>query len=153
MLAPAPRSDHTALQMTRSVAVVALLLGACGGAEAPEVPEAPAAEAGPVECRTVPSALASYDAIADGVAFSLEIRRDERGAWLPRAPLAMPMHHASMISWTDEQHLLDAHTSREPVLVFATGLGRLSMEHDEERNVFFATYGARVDRVCPAPTD
>jgi hypothetical protein len=33
-------------------------------------------------------------------------------------------------------------------LVVATGLGRVSMEHDEQRNTWFATYGARVERVC-----
>lgn len=145
--------------MRRSITLAALVLAACsggvttGGAAATSQPTETetAAEPVPEECRNAPPALTAYDAIADGVPFSLEIRRDERGAWLPRAPLRMPMHHASMIAWTDSEHLLDPHTSPEPLLVFATGLGRTSMEHDEEHDVFFATYGARVDRVCPTP--
>lgn len=150
--------------MTRGAWLLGLVLAACAGgpgvAERREPPprvDDGAREASPARvpeaCATRPAALSSYDAITDGVPFSLEIRRDDHGAWLPTSPLRMPMHHASMISWTDDTHLLDAHPSREPIVVIATGLGRVSIEHDETHNVFFATYGARVERVCPALVD
>jgi hypothetical protein len=94
-----------------------------------------------------PPALHSYDAIMHDVRFSLVLTRDARGVWTPADRLDMPLHHASMIAWTDDAQLL-ASAQVDRVLVVATGLGRVSLEHDEGRNTWFATYGARVERVC-----
>jgi hypothetical protein len=94
-----------------------------------------------------PPALRAYDAIAPDLRFSLVLTRDARGVWTPADRLDMPLHHASTIAWTDDAQLL-ASARVDRVLVVATGLGRVSLEHDERRNTWFATYGARVERVC-----
>jgi hypothetical protein len=95
----------------------------------------------------MPPVLESYDAIEQGRTFSLVIAQDERGVWHPARSLGMPHHHASSIEWR-ESALLDAHRGAR-VVVAATGLGRTSLEHDPGRHVWFATYAARIDRVCP----
>jgi len=136
--------------MSARLEIAALALVACGS-PTPSPPSSIAATpSSSLACASLPAALSSYDAITEGTPFSLTLLRDEHGAWLPAAPLAMPLHHASTIAWTDEAHLLDA--QRDPqVVVVATGLGRTSIEHDEARGVWFATYAARVDRLCPVP--
>ena len=131
----------------REVLVAVVLMTGCGSHEEPQR----AAASVPAECASVPTPLTAFDDIADGVPFSLEVRRDEHGAWLPLHPLHMPMHHASMITWADDSHLLEGNTTHDPVVFFATGRGAPNIEHDETRDVFFATYTARVDRVCPMP--
>ena len=130
--------------MRRFVMMSVLMLG-CGSHEEPQR----AAPSVPTECASVPTPLTAFDDIADGVPFSLEVRRDEHGAWLPIHPLHMPMHHASMINWADDAHVLEHVTTRDPVVFFATGRGAPNIDHDETRGVYFATYTARVDRVCP----
>lgn len=95
----------------------------------------------------LPPALTAYDAIIRDVKFSLVLTRDARGVWSPADRLDMPLRHASSIVWTDDaQQLASARVDR--VLVVAKGLGRISIEHDEQRNTWFVTYGARVERVC-----
>lgn len=102
----------------------------------------------PDECNgDRPPILTAYDAITPDVRFSLVLARDERGGWGPAERLSMPLHHASTITWTGVTHQL-ASAGVDRVLVVATGLGRLSLEHDQARNTWFATYGARVERVC-----
>jgi len=96
----------------------------------------------------VPLALTAYDDIVDGRAFSLELERSLSGAWAPVPPLRMPLHHASTIAWIGQQQLDAQATSR--VLVVATGIGTPQIEHDAARHTWFATYSARVDRVCAA---
>ena len=141
-----------------SLVVLALTLGCAGAAReaAPTPPASPprapeTASASPVDpaCGVLAPTLTSYDAIASDVVFSLEVAVDERGAWAPARPLDMPLHHASMIVWTDEEHRLDPRGGvRQRVI--ATGIGRLSIEQDEARHTWFATYGARVDHACPS---
>jgi hypothetical protein len=148
-------------------ALVAVLAQACGGMSNDTLTEAPRNERRdePPErasqhdehparqvphdplCDQLPPALASYDAITDGVAFSLTLARDARGAWAPAAHLAMPLHHASTIEW-ERRELLDAHSGVRATVI-ATGLGRSSIEHEVGRNTWFATYRARIERVCP----
>src|SRR5688500_6290235 len=74
-----------------------------------EPPPDPAPQPG-CEPSSFSPALAAYDAIVDGLRFSLELQRDERGAWSPAAQLRMPLHHASSIRW-ENRALLDAETS------------------------------------------
>jgi hypothetical protein len=93
-----------------------------------------------------PPPLARYDAITDGVAFSLALAEDARGVWGPVTPLGMPLHHASTIEWEGHE-LLDAHRGTR-VVVLATGRGRTALVHDPGRHTWFATYAARIDRVC-----
>jgi hypothetical protein len=75
------------------------------------------------------------------------VARSVSGSWMLADTLDMPMHHASMIAWTDDAQLL-ASAQVDRVLVVATGLGRVSLEHDQRRTMWFATYAARVERVC-----
>jgi hypothetical protein len=123
-------------------------LGCASSSATPPVPDTvPAADTS--ECDgDQPPALTAYDAITPDVRFSLVLTRDARGVWTPADQLDMPMHHASAIDWTDEAQLL-ASANVDRVLVVATGLGRVSITHDQRRNMWFATYGARVERVCP----
>ncbi len=96
----------------------------------------------------LPLALTAYDEIVDGRAFSLELERAPSGAWAPVPQLRMPLHHASTIVWIGQQQL-DAQAAPR-VLVVATGIGTPQIEHDAARHTWFATYSARVVRVCAA---
>ena len=94
--------------------------------------------------------LGDYSDVREGAAFSLVVRREPSGAWLPAEPLPMPMHHASMLWFEPHLDTLVTEADRaRPVLVLAMGLGRRSLEHDARRHTWFATYAARVERVCP----
>lgn len=94
--------------------------------------------------------LTDYSEITDGRRFSLEMRREPGGAWVPIAQLRMPMHHASTIVFEPSLDTLVADAgAAQTWLVLATGLGRRSLEHDPRRHAWFATYAARPERVCP----
>jgi hypothetical protein len=95
--------------------------------------------------------LEDYSEVREGAAFSLLVRRETSGAWVPVQPLRMPMHHASALVFEPPLDSLVPEPRRaQPVLVIATGLGRRSLEHDPRRRAWFATYAARVERACPA---
>jgi hypothetical protein len=106
------------------------------------------AAAPPSACQAVPPALASYDAITAGQPFSLQLERGTDTTWQPREQLKMPLHHASQLAWVDTT-ALDAQRD-DVVTVVAMGLGRTSLEHDPDRNTWFASYAARIEHVCPA---
>jgi hypothetical protein len=131
-----------------SGALAIVFMHVCGGVTTRDRP-APREAAPPLDgaCDPLPAALASYDAITDGAAFTLALVRDDRGVWVPAERLPMPLHHASAIEWQGAD-LLDAHAGAR-VTVIATGLGRTSIDHDADRNTWFATYAARIERVCP----
>jgi hypothetical protein len=99
------------------------------------------------EAAVLPDPLDRYDAITAGAMFSLELVHDARGAWVPGVQLEMPLHHASTIEWRARE-LLEPHAGGR-VVVVATGEGRTSIVHDPQRNTWFATYAARIERVCP----
>jgi hypothetical protein len=100
------------------------------------------------ECDPLPPTLTRYDAIEEGLRFSLSIVEDENGWWMPAEPLQMPFHHASHIDWEDDRKLL-AHHHGSRVRVVAVGLGRTSIHQDPHRRMWHATYGARVECVVP----
>jgi hypothetical protein len=118
----------------------------CAGPSTDRVPVEDAADTTECDATAAPR-LTAYDAIEPDVRFSLVLARDARGVWEPAERLDMPLHHASTITWTDDAQLLESARANR-VLVVATGLGRISIEHDERRNTWFVTYGARVERVC-----
>lgn len=90
-------------------------------------------------------ALLDYSDVREGAPFSLLVRREPSGAWVPAEPLRMPMHHASSLVFEPALDTLVSEAERDrPVLVLAVGLGRRSIEHDARRHAWFATYGARV---------
>jgi hypothetical protein len=128
-----------------------LVLEACGSSDmpAPTSSVAPTAPIADPDCdqATRPPALTRYDAIVDGAVFSLAVVQDAHGGWGPAVPLDMPRHHASTIAW-EGLPLLDLYAGRT-VIVHATGRGRSSLVHDPDRHTWFATYAARIDRVCP----
>lgn len=140
----------------RMLALVTVAAG-CRGTEPTPPPatpvagqEAAAAPARPgagCDLARLPPALAAYDEIVAGIRFSLELEENADGVWVPANRLHMPLHHASTIAWEDAQALEDHRGGR--VVVEATGLGRMSLEHDPDRRTWFAVYGARIDRVCP----
>lgn len=89
--------------------------------------------------------LLDYSDVREGAPFSLLVRREPSGAWVPAEPLRMPMHHASSLVFEPALDALVHEAERDrPVLVLAVGLGRRSIEHDARRHAWFATYGARV---------
>jgi hypothetical protein len=160
------RGPALALELAPELAL-ALALAACARQAstppsrppaAPVVPAArvhlasPAADAGrdaavaEAGCTGLPPALTDYDEIAPGRAFSLEVMQDATGIWGPAQPLEMPMHYAARIEWAQAARL-DAYRGQR-VVVVATGLGRSALDADPRRGVWFATYGARVERVC-----
>jgi hypothetical protein len=103
----------------------------------------------PAPCEPLPPVLSSYDAIVDGLEFTLVLAQDERGVWLPVPALDMPSHHASSIDWSGDAQLEAFRGSQ--VHVVAVGLGRTKLEHDPARGVWFATYAARIERACLRP--
>jgi hypothetical protein len=94
--------------------------------------------------------LEDYSAITAGARFSLVVRREPSGAWVPITPLRMPLHHASTIVFDPSLDAMIEERERGiPVKVLAVGLGRRSIEHDPRRHAWFATYAARPERACP----
>lgn len=145
------RAQSTPTQSTH-LSILSADNDASAAREAP-VSDAPASDASVSEAcdATAHPPLADYSEIREGAPFSLRVRRDPSGAWVPAEPLRMPMHHASTIVFVPALDTLVAEADRAAViLVLAVGLGRRSIEHDPRRNTWFATYAARVDRACPA---
>lgn len=117
--------------------------------ETRDAADAPATPASGCDTSAHP-AITDYTEIVAGRAFSLVVRREASGAWVPARPLRMPMHHASTLVFEPSLDTLvpDA-GSATTWLVLATGLGRRSLDHDPRRHTWFATYAARPERVCP----
>lgn len=95
--------------------------------------------------------LTDYTDVREGAPLSLLVRREPSGAWVPVNALRMPLHHASSLVFEPPLDSLVRDDDRGgPVLVLAVGLGRRAINFDERRHVWFATYAARVSRVCPS---
>ncbi|MBL8680326.1 MAG: hypothetical protein JNK05_14210 [Myxococcales bacterium] len=117
--------------------------------ETQDAADAPATPAGGCDTSAHP-AITDYTDIVAGRAFSLLVRREASGAWVPAQPLRMPMHHASTIVFEPSLDTLVSDAGAATTwLVLATGLGRRSLDHDPRRHTWFATYAARPERVCP----
>lgn len=104
---------------------------------------------GPLEPCPEPQvpALTDYSLAVGGHRFYLDVVRDPAsGAWIPTAPLDMPMHHASRLAWLG--------LSAFPELSHATGVVRLvaeAQEHTIQRVAergWIAEYEAALITVC-----
>lgn len=96
-------------------------------------------------CQNPPPALTRYNDIEQGRPFTLTLRKDEGGEWMPTPALSMPHHHASRIDWQSDSPL--APLRSQEVTVIATGGGRTSLVPRGGR--WFASYAARIEQVCP----
>ncbi|MEZ4449523.1 MAG: hypothetical protein R3B09_08585 [Nannocystaceae bacterium] len=111
-----------------------------------------AAQDGPeiAVCVEPPEAPAlDYNLAAKGARFHVDVAH-ARGIWAPAGPVKMPFHHASAIVWTNA----DAHPELAAIdrrLRFTIEIVDVHIEHDPARSTWFATYTARIDRVCAPP--
>ncbi|HEX7509222.1 MAG TPA: hypothetical protein VF550_20790 [Polyangia bacterium] len=95
--------------------------------------------------------LTAFEQLRPGSAFHVEVKWDEKGGWIPAKPIAMPIHHASRIEWTNVQAWPVLAESRGVRLRFLAWLLVEDLEKVPGQHAWRATYQARIDGICTIP--